>query len=153
MRWKCLAAKLAAVVVCCPAALAAAEGPEVLRVYPPGERPDDPRYVVHNVDQPADFAGRFADKAAWEDRAAFVRRQVLVANGLWPMPEKTPLKPIVHGKIDRDGYTVEKVYFASLPGHYVTGNLYRPTARRPRMPRRASGRPCYVRTGIGTRDG
>ncbi len=42
------------------------------------------------------------------------------------MPEKQPLKPVVHGKIHQGDYTVEKVYFESLPGHFVTGNLYRP---------------------------
>src|SRR5438045_5352492 len=42
------------------------------------------------------------------------------------MPEKTPIKAVIHGKIDRDDYTIEKVFFASLPGHYVSGNLYRP---------------------------
>ncbi|MGL6075136.1 MAG: alpha/beta hydrolase family protein [Fimbriiglobus sp.] len=65
--------------------------------------------------------------AEWQARREFVRNQVKVALGLWPMPEKTPLKPVVHGKIDRGEYTVEKVYFASVPGHYVSGNLYRPT--------------------------
>src|SRR4051812_1791088 len=70
-----------------------------------------------------------ASKSAWDDRAARVRTQVLVATGLWPMPEKTPLNPVVHGKIERDGYTVEKVFFASMPGHYVSGNLYRPTGK------------------------
>jgi len=65
-------------------------------------------------------------KEAWEARRAQLREQLLVANGLWPMPEKTPLNAVVHGKIERDGYTIEKVYFASMPGHYVTGNLYRP---------------------------
>jgi hypothetical protein len=67
-------------------------------------------------------------KDEWEARRQRVREQLLVANGLWPLPEKTPLNPTVHGKIERDGYTIEKVYFASLPGHYVCGNLYRPTA-------------------------
>jgi hypothetical protein len=41
-----------------------------------------------------------------------------------------PLEPVIHGKIDRSDYTVEKVYFESWPGHHVTGSLYRP-ARRP----------------------
>ena len=66
-------------------------------------------------------------KAEWAKRREAVREQVLVSQGLWPMPEKTPLNPVVHGKIERDGYTIEKVYFASTPGHHVSGNLYRPT--------------------------
>lgn len=63
----------------------------------------------------------------WAKRRQQVREQLLVALGLWPMPDKTPLNPVVHGTIRRGKeYTVEKVSFASLPGHYVTGNLYRP---------------------------
>src|SRR5262249_12840861 len=60
--------------------------------------------------------------------------QVLVATGLWPMPEKTPPQPVIHGKIDRDGYTIEKVFFASYPGHYVCGNLYRPKGKKGKLP-------------------
>jgi dienelactone hydrolase len=67
-----------------------------------------------------------ASKQAWDQRRDKVHKQMLLANGLWPMPEKTLLKPVIHGKIERDGYTIEKVFFASHPGHYVTGNLYRP---------------------------
>ena len=66
-------------------------------------------------------------RAAWEARAEVVRRQIQVALGLWPMPTKTPLNPVIHGRVDRGEYTVEKVYFESLPGFFVTGNLYRPT--------------------------
>jgi hypothetical protein len=68
-------------------------------------------------------------KADWEKRKQTLKEQVLVANGLWPMPEKTPLNPIIHGAIKRDGYTIEKVFFESFPGFYVCGNLYRPTAK------------------------
>src|SRR5262245_17274235 len=60
-------------------------------------------------------------KEAWEKRRQVVREQVLVANGLWPMPERPPIKATIHGKIEREGYTIEKVFFASYPGHYVTG--------------------------------
>src|SRR5947209_2916707 len=66
-------------------------------------------------------------KQSWDDRAAKVRTRRLVATGWRTMPEKTPLNPLMHGKIGRDGYRVEKVFFASMPGHYVTGSLYRPT--------------------------
>ena len=63
---------------------------------------------------------------AWEPRREFVRRQLLVSQGLWPMPTKSPLNPVIHGKIDQGEYTIEKVYFESAPGFFVTGNLYRP---------------------------
>ncbi len=69
------------------------------------------------------------NRAVWDTRSREVREQVLVANGLWPTPEKIALQPVIHGKIERDGYTVEKVFFASYPGHYVSGNLYRPKGR------------------------
>jgi hypothetical protein len=75
-----------------------------------------------------------ATKEAWLQRRQAVREQILVALGLWPMPVKTPLKPVIHGKIDRDEYTIEKVFFASYPGHYVSGNLYRPKASGGRKP-------------------
>ena len=62
----------------------------------------------------------------WEPRRDFARRQLLVSQGLWPMPTKTPLNAVIHGKIDQGEYTIEKVYFESAPGFFVTGNLYRP---------------------------
>ncbi len=75
-----------------------------------------------------------ATPEAWARRAEQVRRQILVATGLWPMPTATPAQAVVHGPIDRGDYTVEKVYFQSFPGHYVTGNLYRPKGKTGRLP-------------------
>ena len=69
-----------------------------------------------------------ATLAEWEARRESLRTQVLLAAGLWGMPARPPIQPVIHGAVDRGAYTVEKVYFASLPGHYMTGNLYRPTA-------------------------
>ena len=77
----------------------------------------------------------YASRAAWLARAAQLRRRILVTAGLWPEPPRTPLRAKVWGRLERDGYTVEKVAFQSFPGFYVTGNLYRPRAQ-------ASGR-CY----------
>jgi dienelactone hydrolase len=99
----------------------------------------EPTVVDKRLGKPKDYNGYFpwtppVSKDAWETRKRELREQVLVANGLWPMPEKIPLKPVIHGKIERDGYTVEKVFFASLPGHYVSGNLYRPTGKTGKLP-------------------
>ena len=70
----------------------------------------------------------------WEARARVVRRRIQVALGLWPMPDPTPLNAVIHGRVTRDGYTVDRVYFESLPGHFVTGSLYRPAGRPGRLP-------------------
>lgn len=78
-------------------------------------------------------------KEAWEARRKQLREQLLVATGLWPLPEKTPLGAVIHGKIERDGYTIEKVYFASMPGHYVCGNLYRPAGGESDKPKNRPG--------------
>ncbi len=96
------------------------------RALPPGEVPHDVR-----LQDLKDLDGYFPftpapTPEAWGKRAERVRRQLLVTLGLWPMPSKTPLNPVIHGRIDRGDYTVEKVYFESLPGFFVTGNLYRP---------------------------
>lgn len=88
---------------------------------------------------PKDLNGYFpfdppASLSDWETRREFVRRQILVSQGLWPMPTKNPLNPVIHGKIEREGYTIEKVYFESAPGFFVTGNLYRPTNVKGKVP-------------------
>lgn len=100
----------------------------VWRVLNEGARPNDarlgPQRGTRDVFHPWSPAN---SRDAWEKQSKAIRERVLVSTGLWPMPPKTPLKPVVHGKIDRGDYMIEKVYFASHPGHYVTGNLYRPT--------------------------
>jgi dienelactone hydrolase len=83
-----------------------------------------------NLNTPRDFP-KIGSRAEWEARAKSIREQILVSCGLWPMPEKTPLHAQVFGKIERDGYSVEKVYIQTLPGFYLAGNLYRPLGRGP----------------------
>ena len=70
-----------------------------------------------------------SSRQEWEARAKEIREQVLVSCGLWPMPEKTPLNAHIFGKVERDGYSVEKVYFETFPGFYLGGNLYRPLGK------------------------
>ena len=68
----------------------------------------------------------FSSAQEWNARRAYLREHVLASAGLLPMPEKTPLHPEVFGEIRKSDYSVSKVYFESLPGFFVTGNLYRP---------------------------
>jgi dienelactone hydrolase len=75
-----------------------------------------------------------ATREAWLERAAFLRKQILASAGLLPMPEKRPLNAQVFGKLERDGYTVEKVLLETLPGFYLGGNLYRPRGRQGPFP-------------------
>jgi cephalosporin-C deacetylase-like acetyl esterase len=106
-----------------------AAGGELPRALPPGQLPADARLGPLTT-----LGGYFPfdppnSRKAWQQRAEQLRRQLLVALGLWPMPEKGPLRAVIHGKVQRDEYTVEKVYFESFPGHFVTGSLYRPQGK------------------------
>jgi dienelactone hydrolase len=111
--------------------LAGAEAP---RAKPEGKLPDDRRLGPQKTLN--DYFPFTPPKAAaeWQARADELRRQTLVGLGLWPMPAKTPANAVVHGRVNRDGYTVERVYLESFPGHFVTGSLYRPTGRSGRLP-------------------
>ena len=60
-----------------------------------------------------------------ERRKETVRRKILTALGGLP-DYAGPLNARVTGQIQADGYVIEKVIYESLPGFYVTANLYRP---------------------------
>jgi dienelactone hydrolase len=83
---------------------------------------------IVDLDTPRSFPA-IGSRTDWELRATEIRDQVKVSCGLWPAPEKTPLEPKIFGKIERDGYSVERVYFQTMPGFYLGGNLYRPLGR------------------------
>ena len=68
----------------------------------------------------------------WNQRKQVVLRQIQVALGLWPMPARPAINATVHGRVERDDYTVDKVIFESAPGLLVTGSLY--------LPKNASGK-------------
>jgi len=67
-----------------------------------------------------------ADLQRWqEERRAFFRRQI------GAFPERAPLKAQVTGRLQGEGYRIEKVMFESRPQHTVTGNLYLPESNGP----------------------
>jgi dienelactone hydrolase len=92
----------------------------------PGDRLLD-AYFRRQVKQIAD--GSLVDirtRADWEKRRPELRRQFLAMMGLWPLPPRGDLKATVTGKVETGLFTVEKLHFQSLPGLYVTANLYLP---------------------------
>jgi dienelactone hydrolase len=68
----------------------------------------------------------YATVAQWDARRVALRRQILAAAGLTPMPERTPLHPQVFGTISHEDYAVEKVLLETMPHYYLGANLYRP---------------------------
>ncbi|WP_273209736.1 alpha/beta hydrolase family protein [Runella zeae] len=68
----------------------------------------------------------------WQKRQALVRQKLQESIGSFP--EKTPLNPVITGKIERNGITVEKFYFESMPNYYVTAALFLPARERKNLP-------------------
>jgi dienelactone hydrolase len=116
----------------------------------------DPRLRLRKVSEGNDFRP-VEDHSLWDRRVHYLREQQLVASGLWPAPDRCPLRPVITRTIDRGDYVLENLYFASLPGFYVTGSLFRPKG-----PGRFPGVLCthghdrkgrFQDTGEKTRDG
>src|SRR6478609_9610641 len=78
----------------------------IFAANPPVTPKGDP--LIKDLNTPRDFPN-ITSRQQWQQRAHAIREHVLVSCGLWPMPQKTPLKPQIFGRIERDGYSVEKV--------------------------------------------
>ena len=68
-----------------------------------------------------------------------LRAEYLFMLGLDPLPVRTPLGTTVTGRLEGDGYAVDMLHYQSIPGLYVTANLWRPAAPPP-----AGGYPAIV---------
>jgi len=72
-----------------------------------------------------EVVARIQNVADAERRKQSVRETLLSLIGGLP-DYSGPLNPSIRGRIQAEKYTIEKVIFESLPGFYVTANLYRP---------------------------
>jgi hypothetical protein len=70
----------------------------------------------------------------WQRQRPQIRKRYLYQLGLDPLPAKTPLNARITGEFQRDDYRVERLVFESMPGLYVTGNLYLPRELKGRAP-------------------
>jgi cephalosporin-C deacetylase-like acetyl esterase len=110
---------LMAAATCCPSPLAATQetpGDRSMRQYLAARAAELEREFLPGVKTGADF----------ERLRPTLRATYFDMLGLNPLPARTPLKATITGKIEQAGYTIEKLHFQSLPGFYVTANLYLP---------------------------
>jgi len=92
-----------------------------------------PDPLLHWMDQIAqqqlqrreDLIATIRSVADAERRKQSVREKLMAIIGGLP-DYSGPLNPRITGRIQADSYTIEKVIFESLPGVFVTANLYRP---------------------------
>ncbi len=99
-------------------------GDRTIRRYLAARAAELERELLPGLRTPADF----------EKARPALRAEYLDMLGLKPLPERTPLHATVTGRIERDGYAVEKLHFQSRPGLYVTANLYLPRPATGRVP-------------------
>lgn len=101
------------------------------------EKPDLCQRQFYTVEQSievhAELAKKYTDRQSWEKRAALIRKGILEGAEIDNVTFHKPVEAKIHSKKLMDGYSVENVYFQSIEGVYVTGNLYRPTAAKGRI--------------------
>src|SRR5471032_1203152 len=88
------------------------------------------KYLAAETDK---LSQKFLDGAKsideWKAKRPRLYQEYMDMLGLWPIPEKTPLKATKTGEVEAHGVVVEKIHFQSKPGLYVTANVYRPKAQ------------------------
>ena len=64
----------------------------------------------------------------WTERQQWVKNKLMESVG--PFPPKTNLKPVITKRIKKEGYSVEKMYFESMPGVKVTAAFFIPQGKK-----------------------
>jgi dienelactone hydrolase len=68
----------------------------------------------------------WANQEAFKNIQAEARAELWDMLGMNPQPARTDLNVRITGQVEHEHFIVEKIVFESMPGLYVTGNLYRP---------------------------
>ncbi|MEK7678226.1 MAG: prolyl oligopeptidase family serine peptidase [Verrucomicrobiota bacterium] len=74
----------------------------------------------------ADFLGTVKSAEDWHQARPRFLQEYYDMLGLWPRPEKTPLRATITRTLDQGDYAIDMLHYQSRPGLYVTANLYRP---------------------------
>lgn len=102
------------------------------------ELPGDRMMEEYLAQETKKIAGTFMSgiqsKEDWEKLRPRLKEEYFYMLGLSPLPEKTPLNPVITGTLERSTFRVEKLHFQSIPRLCVTGNLYLPRKIEGRLP-------------------
>jgi len=101
------------------------EGVERMTVFDPADLTQGYARYVDRIAEPRPW--RPTSLNEWTARREEIRRRVLDDLGLWPLPDRPPLSVRHGGKLERDGYTLERIYWETWPGFWAAGYLYMPT--------------------------
>ena len=111
---------------CCTSMLAAEDGIELSRATLAAR--------VAELERANDLSG-YRDAQSWSEDQKELRQQLIEMLGLPSLETRDPeLHPTIAGTLETEHIVVENLYFQSLPGLYVTGNLYRPKQNDGPMP-------------------
>lgn len=91
-------------------------------------------FAAHTAKITEKTASELANIKDWDLFKTQARRELQGMLGLYPMPERSPLEVTVTGTVEHDEFTVQNLHFQSMPGLYVTGNLYIPKDLKERVP-------------------
>jgi len=115
------------------------------RILPPGTELSAHNAILKELcaaDKAADDAWRaLKSRAEYDAYRARMRERLVTAIGGLGF-ERTSLNAKVTEKIQRDGYSIEKVLFESRPGVYVTALAFVPDAMKFKPPHRGIIVPC-----------
>jgi cephalosporin-C deacetylase-like acetyl esterase len=115
----------------------AQQAPPVGKPGPGGVPPRKMLYTYLQAEAQKHFDARRHAVAALKTPEDVQRRQqdlkAKFVESLGGFPAKTPLNARVVGKLQGEGFHVEKVIYESRPDHHVTANLYLPDGK-PRFP-------------------
>lgn len=82
----------------------------------------------------ADCLNNLGTLEEWQQQQKVYRQQLFEMLGLDPLPEKTDLQAEITKTVEGDGFKVHNLHFQSMPGLYVTANLYVPNEVKEKLP-------------------
>ncbi len=113
-------------------------GNRVLFAQPNLEKPNLRQSNYFNYEQAVKehqyLSELYDNKRSWKKRTKLIKQGILDGAEIANFKAGEKIKATIHSKKILNGYTVENVFFESISGIYVTGNLYKPINFKGKIP-------------------